>query len=216
MVGEFFDQDDLITINIRLRSIRALLNYLAEKGLIKEVPLKFKMVKVDSTLPKFIKPEELQKIYSLVDNPKLLSTFRVFEATGMRLGELANSYRDGGYIVVVQSKGRKQRIIPLPLENIVDYDLARENLYSANFISHRFSFYCRSLGLSHSIHSLRHTFALRKLVETNNIMLVKELLGHSSVVVTEIYTKFPRDYLIKIFSECKSDNVLNVTTKILG
>lgn len=133
----------------------------------------------------------------------------------MRLGELANSYRDGDYIVVTQSKGCKQRIIPLPLENIVDYDIAWENPYSTNYITHRFSFYCRSLGLKHSIHSLRHTFALRKLIETNNIMLVKELLGHSSVVVTEIYTKFPKDYLVKVFSDRKVENVFDATPKIM-
>ena len=40
------------------------------------------------------------------------------------------------------------------------------------------------------LHCLRHTFAVRRYLQTSNIYLVKEELGHSSVVTTEIYTKF--------------------------
>lgn len=38
-------------------------------------------------------------------------------------------------------------------------------------------------------------------METNNISIVRELLGHSSVKVTEIYTQFPREYLTQVFTE---------------
>ncbi len=40
--------------------------------------------------------------------------------------------------------------------------------------------------------------------------LVQELLGHSSVTVTEIYTKFPMEYLKEVFKN-KYDN----TTKVI-
>jgi len=40
---------------------------------------------------------------------------------------------------------------------------------------------------------------LRMLVELGDIYLVKKLLGHSSVTVTEIYTKFPMDFLKQVF-----------------
>lgn len=50
-----------------------------------------------------------------------------------------------------------------------------------------------------SLHSLRHTYALRMLVELGEIHLVQKLLGHSTVTVTEIYTKFPMNYLKQIF-----------------
>ncbi len=46
-------------------------------------------------------------------------------------------------------------------------------------------------------------------MELNNISLVKELLGHSSVKVTEIYTQFPTEYLNEIFK----DNQLNQTNR---
>ena len=40
------------------------------------------------------------------------------------------------------------------------------------------------------LHCLRHTFAVRRYLQTRDIYLVKQELGHSSVVTTEIYAKF--------------------------
>ena len=40
------------------------------------------------------------------------------------------------------------------------------------------------------LHCLRHTFAVRRYLQTSDIYLVKQELGHTSVVTTEIYAKF--------------------------
>ena len=40
------------------------------------------------------------------------------------------------------------------------------------------------------LHCLRHTFAVRRYLQTRDIYLVKNELGHESVVTTEIYEKF--------------------------
>jgi len=50
-----------------------------------------------------------------------------------------------------------------------------------------------------SLHSLRHTFALREYYRTGDIYHVKERLGHSAVAVTEIYLRFPQQYLKGVF-----------------
>lgn len=189
------------TINIRLRGIRVMLNFLSEKGLI-QLPFKVKQIKTDRQLPKFITPSEMDQIYSVVDDPKLAATFRVYEFTGLRLSELFNSTLEGDFIKVEQSKGRKERIIPIPFQNIKDYQMATTCPYSLSFISHSFSKVCKQAGIrGKTLHSLRHTFALRKLLETNNLQLVKELLGHSSVKVTEIYTTFPQDFLAQVLKQ---------------
>lgn len=190
------------TVNIRLRGIRAMLNFLFEKNLIKQIPFRVKQIKTDRQLPKFITPDEMDKIYGQVTDDKLLATFRVYEATGMRLSELFKSKLKGDFITVEQTKGRRQRIIPIPADRIQDYLLATSEPYSAGFISRSFHDACKKSGLhGKTIHSLRHTFALRKLLETDNILLVKELLGHSSVKVTEIYTAIPADFLAQIFTQ---------------
>jgi len=190
------------SVNIKLRSIRAMNNFLYEKRLIKNIPFNIKQIRTDEALPKFILPDEMDRIYKQIKDLKLLSTFKTYEVTGIRLGELHQSHRNGGYISIEKSKSRKERIIPIPLENIPDYDLARKDPYSTSWITHQFTKACKAAGLKgKSLHSLRHTFALRKLLETNNISLVKELLGHSSVSVTEVYTKFPRGFIAQVFQD---------------
>jgi len=190
------------TVNIRLRSIRAMLNYLFEKEMIDKLPFRVKQIKIDLGLPKFINPEELNKIYKKVPDERLQAIFRVYEATGMRVGELRNSHREGEFVIIEKAKNRKSRIIPIPLERIPDYDIAKELNWSVSWISHSFTLACRDAKLpGKTIHCLRHTFAMRKLMETNNISIVRELLGHSSVKVTEIYTQFPREYLTQVFKD---------------
>jgi len=191
------------TVNIRLRSIRAMLNYLYDKDMIHKLPFKVKQIKTDQSLPKFILPDEMSRIYRQVTDERLAAIIRVYEVTGMRLGELKQSRREGEFIYIEKSKSRKERIVPIPLEFISDYDLAKQQTdLSDSRISHIFSDVCKRAGLKgKTLHCLRHTFALRKLLETNNISLVKELLGHSSVKVTEIYTKFPTDFLTQVFTD---------------
>ena len=43
---------------------------------------------------------------------------------------------------------------------------------------------------SKHLHSIRHTFAVRRYLQTRDIYRVKQELGHSSVTTTEIYAKF--------------------------
>ncbi len=192
-----------ITVNIRLRGVRTFLNYIEDKEIIRKKPFKIKQVKIDRQPPKFLTPNELDKIYSLVDDPYLLATFKTLEVTGMRVSELKNSTRDGEYIIIHKSKSRKKRFVPLPPNHIGDFELTKEIDYSKNWISTSFTRYVKATDIMErkTLHSLRHTYAYRKLLELGNIQLVRDLLGHSSVVVTEIYTQIPQDYLKQIFNK---------------
>jgi len=191
------------TVNIRLRSIRTFLNYLLEVEKIKSIPFKIKELKIDKKEPKYLLPEELDSIYELVQDKKLLATYKTYEATGMRLSELENSFRDGNYIKIVKSKARKERIIPIADVHIADYDLAKDNQLSKTWISRSFSKYARMVCDSRkTIHCLRHTYAYKMLLKNNgSIQIVRDLLGHSSVKVTEIYTNIPQGYLKQIFEK---------------
>ena len=58
-------------------------------------------------------------------------------------------------------------------------------------------------------HCLRHTFAVRRYLQTRDIYLVKQEMGHSSVITTEIYAKFSLRRLEMDFpSLVKSNNSL--------
>ena len=50
-------------------------------------------------------------------------------------------------------------------------------------------------------HCLRHTFAIRKYIETGNIYHVCKLLGHFSVTMTEIYAEFDIEQIARDFGQ---------------
>lgn len=204
------------TVNIRLRGIRLFLNYLLEKEMIQTLPFKVKQLKTAQSPPKMIPPHELELIYSQIDDPLLFSTYKAMEVTGMRADCFKNSRRDGEFIIVEKSKGLKKRIIPIPVEYIQDFDVAKARDYSKSWISRSFTKARKKAGFKTKItaHCLRHTFAYRKLLETDNLQLVRDLLGHSSIRMTEKYTQIPTDYLKQIFTE-KNINTQN-TFKTVG
>lgn len=193
------------TININLRSIQAFLNWLEKEKYILEAP-KIELVKVDAPLPKFLTPAELDKIYSFTSDDKLLATFRVFESLGLRLNELKYAELEGDFVKVyaVNSKGRRDRIIPLPESIREDFSIATQEPYLTDYVSKSFTKLARKAGIKRTFHSLRHTFALRTLVQTKDLNLVKELLGHSQISTTMIYTKFPEDYLKTVLMDRQS------------
>lgn len=144
-------------------------------------------------------------------NARLLISF--FYATGMRLSELIN-LRDRhiditGKRIKVLGKGNKERIIPISAELIQlikeyqearsremgeteDYFLVTEKgkkLYPkyAYLLVNKWLSEVKTLDKK-SPHVLRHTFATHLLNQGADLNAVKELLGHSSLAATQVYT----------------------------
>ena len=64
-------------------------------------------------------------------------------------------------------------------------------------ITKKFKWAIREAGIDdkHHLHNTRHTFAVRRYLQTGNIYGVKNELGHSSVMVTEKYAEFKQSRL---------------------
>lgn len=144
-------------------------------------------------------------------NARLLIT--VFYATGMRLSELLNlkeqqvdMYRSQ---VKVLGKGNKERVIPLAAEVLAlirAYKEEKRRLFPEPgetllvtekgkklYPRYAWALVNRYLGESSSLskkspHVLRHTFATHLMNNGADLNAVKELLGHSSLATTQIYT----------------------------
>ncbi len=194
------------TVNSYLKSINVFFNW-AEKKFKINLPPRIPLVKYEKTLPKFLIPEELDRIYQLCDDEKMLSTFKIYEHTGIRLRELHSCDLDitnnGTYIKLRRTKGKRERIIPIPPAVVEDFKMAVSGgIYKPGRISKTFSKLRDKAKVSSNktLYSLRHTFALRKLLELGNIYLVKEMLGHSSVNTTQIYLQFPDGYIKDVLS----------------
>ncbi|NOT51639.1 MAG: tyrosine-type recombinase/integrase [Chitinophagaceae bacterium] len=144
-------------------------------------------------------------------NARMLIT--IFYATGMRLSELIN-LRDkqidfSRSHIKVLGKGNKERIIPVGkqvLEMINDYQQLKKKDFERTddvllvtergkklYPKYAYLLVNKVLGEAISLdkkspHVLRHTFATHLMNNGADLNAVKELLGHSSLASTQVYT----------------------------
>lgn len=144
-------------------------------------------------------------------NAKMLLT--IFYSTGMRLAELINLKEKqldlGRSQVKVLGKGNKERIIPLSREVISlirEYQQSKKKLFEHPddvllvtdkgkrlYPKYAYLLVNEYLGMAGTLdkkspHILRHTFATHLMNGGADLNAVKELLGHSSLASTQVYT----------------------------
>ncbi len=147
-------------------------------------------------------------------------------STGARISELLALDVDDidreFQFILVRGKGGKERIVPVgaPALRALDAYLTRSRPAlqttgsPALFLNNRGKRMGRqsgfqvveraaeAAGITHvSPHSLRHSFATHLLEGGADVRVVQELLGHSSVVTTQIYTKVTPDHLRQVWIE---------------
>lgn len=121
---------------------------------------------------------------------------------GLRRGEIGRVSSDDvmddlvGHSLVVNGKGDKQRIVPLP-DDLAD-EIATHDGYTfpgrfgghveESYVGDRLS---RLLGDGWTAHSLRHRYATVTWQATHDLLLVSKLLGHASVETTQVYVAMP-------------------------
>ncbi|MFA6978630.1 MAG: tyrosine-type recombinase/integrase [Ignavibacteriaceae bacterium] len=84
--------------------------------------------------------------------------------------------------------------------------------WTGDYISKKFKNACKAAGIDNSIHfhSLRHSFASNLVQKGVSLYAIKELLGHSSITTTEIYSHLNMDSLreaIKTFDGPRSNSL---------
>jgi integrase/recombinase XerC len=187
--------------------------------------------KITKRLPSFIQESQLDTLFRHVDfldnwqgrTEKLV--LDLFYATGMRLSELIQlkeTQIDIHYLhIKVLGKGNKERIIPASQQlieaiqqYIQDKPIKLEGIYNV-FVTEKgkplnprsvYGFVKKNLGLvttaqKKSPHTLRHSFATHLMNNGADLNAVKELLGHSSLAATQVYTHNTIEKLKEVFQK---------------
>ena len=140
---------------------------------------------------------------------------------GLRVSELVNlrltdiHYNDE--FVVVTGKGNKQRLVPVSKKALKEIDIYKQDRsrlavvkdQNILFLNRRGSHLTRAMiftiikdlaakaGIKKNIspHTFRHSFATHMIEAGADLRAVQEMLGHESILTTEIYTHIDRSFL---------------------
>ncbi len=199
-------------------------------GQLKNDPTKeLDMPKRKAALPKFLTLEESMELLKCVNGQykeRDYCILTLFLNCGMRLSELVginlNDIR-GDNTLKLTGKGNKERIIYLndacvnairaykrvrPINNVIDKNALfiskRNRRISPKTVQYLVSKYLEECGLEnqgYSVHKLRHTAATLMYQHGNvDIRILKDILGHSNLGTTEIYTHLSNKQLQQAFS----------------
>lgn len=213
-----------------LSGIKSFYKFLLLEEYIKSDPLaNVESPKLGKHLPEILTIEEIDRVTDSFDlsqpeSHRNKTIIEVMYGCGLRVSELvnlkiSNIFPNEGYIIV-EGKGKKQRIIPIANSTIKEIKLYLENRKLLNikkgcedilFLNRRggqlsrvMVFYiikrqCEACNIKKNIspHSLRHTFATHLLEGGANLRAIQQMLGHESIATTEIYVHLDREFLRK-------------------
>ena len=187
-------------------------------------------LKKGSYLPETISVSDINRLINIYDhtnymNSRNLTLIDFMYSTACRVSELCDvRVSDLDFeedFVKLFGKGSKQRIVPIGTElkiNLSKYLKFRNELNTQEpylFLSKNMNQLDRSAifriikksatlsdnALSVHPHTLRHSAATHMLEAGCDLRTLQELLGHTSVSTTKIYTKLTKEFLVEIFKE---------------
>ncbi|MDP3359878.1 MAG: tyrosine-type recombinase/integrase [Lutibacter sp.] len=219
------------TINRKVSSLKSFYKFLQKTKQIEASPLvKHQALKVLKQVQVPFSEKEIFNVLDALDDGDFESVrnklmVELFYSTGMRRNELINiKITDIDYVnetVKVLGKRNKERFIPLlktVKENLLKYSVMREEVAISSpylfltkngkkiydtlvyrVINNYFS--AVSSKVKKSPHVIRHSFATHLLNEGADLNAVKELLGHSSLASTQIYTHSSLGKLKEVYNQ---------------
>ncbi|MEW5895701.1 MAG: tyrosine recombinase XerC [Candidatus Omnitrophota bacterium] len=216
------------TLARKLSSMRSFFKFLHREGLIKDNPsLLLSTPKIDKTLPKFLSEQDTVKLLEAPSGRSETALrdramFETLYSSGIRVSELVGMNVDSvdtiGNMVKVEGKGKKERLVPIgdvAVSAIRDYLASRQNTARALFLNtngNRLTdrsvrniinkyILKTSVLMRVSPHTLRHSFATHMLDHGADLRCVQELLGHSHLSTTQIYTHVTTDKMKKVYDQ---------------
>ena len=212
----------------KISTLKSFFKFLLREGFIKSNPaLSIPYPKLDKNLPKFLTEEDMRRLLDSLPQGSPLqirdkAIFELLYSSGIRISELINlDVEDVDLIsgvIKVKGKGKKERLLPIgetAQKAIREYLQVRKSNQKALFLN-RFGKRISPVGVfkvikrevkylgfkeNVSAHVFRHSFATHLLNRGADLRSVQELLGHSSISTTQVYTHLTIDRLKEVYKK---------------
>ncbi|HIP18104.1 MAG TPA: integrase [Sulfurovum sp.] len=209
--------DNKRTLNRKLSSINTFFHFCHIQSFSHE-KIKIPMAKVPKNLPKYVSFEEIMQGLETIDRSTVTglrdyALILFLYASGCRISEALSVQRSDileGWLKIRFAKGEKERVVPLApvATEALDKYLEAQDLSSAyiwlNYkgdpLSRISAYKIVKKYLGISPHVLRHSFASSLIIGGADLRVVQELLGHSSLETTQIYTHIQKQNLADTMS----------------
>ncbi len=214
-----------------LSAIRAFYRYLIKVGHVKKNPAQgIATPKTEKKLPKTLDVDQSVQLVEIKSSEPLAirdrAILELLYSSGLRLSELVGLDLDSidinEALVTVLGKGNKTRKIPIGKKAIVAitnwlkirsnyakddekglFVSQRGTRLGGRNIQKRLNEWAIKQGLATDVnpHMLRHSFASHILESSSDLRAVQELLGHSDISTTQIYTHLDFQHLAKVYDK---------------
>jgi len=215
------------SIQRHVSSAKGFFNYLKKSGLVRNSP--FELInspKSPSNLPNILSPEEVSQLLNFkpknVQEKRDLAIIELIYSSGLRVSETVNTnlgdFEDNKNFLRVLGKGSKTRLVPVgryAKNAIEDWIIERNklatkdnslfvNLRGNRITTRSVQQRLKNIAIMQGLppvnpHMLRHSFATHLLESSGDLRSIQELLGHSSLSTTQIYTRLDYQHLIKVY-----------------
>ncbi len=229
-IGDLYSQNNKPkSIQRHLSSAKGFFRFLKKNNLISSSP--FELVtapKSSNTLPDVLSPEDVEQLLNFKPSNTIeirdMAIVELMYSSGLRVSETVNinisDFEENMSFLRVIGKGSKTRLVPMgrfainAINNWLNEREKISNNTDALFLNSKGSrlsvrsiqMRLKKMAIKQGLppvhpHMLRHSFATHMLESSGDLRTIQELLGHSSLSTTQIYTKLDYQHLAKIYDK---------------
>lgn len=230
-IGSLYQNDNNPrTIHRHLSAAKGFFKFLKKNDVIRSSAFEMiSAPKVSSHLPEVLSPEDVEQLLNFRPENSIeirdLALIELMYSSGLRVSEVASinltDFEEEMTFLRVMGKGSKVRLAPIgryaisAINNwieerkkfsVIDTPALFINLKGGRLTVRSIQLRLEKISIKQGLprvnpHMLRHSFATHMLESSGDLRTIQELLGHSSLSTTQIYTKLDYQHLAKIYDK---------------